>query len=156
MSGNERSHIISDPPRKEDSLGFAATSSSSAPRPGNDGDGYYSATPSLYSVNRGSAQQPSEIVTSQPQGTMSLAQTQALTGSHVVPDDTFDNRTETDGDSAYGSESLIGGDTVTLASYITDYRYENGRRYHSYRDGAYWGPNDEHGTNMNVKWKWEC
>ncbi|KAL2222325.1 S-adenosyl-L-methionine-dependent methyltransferase [Thermoascus aurantiacus ATCC 26904] len=23
------------------------------------------------------------------------------------------------------------------------YRYENGRRYHAYRDGAYWGPNDE-------------
>ncbi|KAE8151780.1 S-adenosyl-L-methionine-dependent methyltransferase [Aspergillus avenaceus] len=26
---------------------------------------------------------------------------------------------------------------------ITSYRYENGRRYHAYRDGAYWGPNDE-------------
>lgn len=43
-----------------------------------------------------------------------------------------------DRDSAYDSESLLGDDTVTLASYITDYRYENGRRYHAYRDGAYW------------------
>ncbi|KAL4944117.1 hypothetical protein BDV06DRAFT_116836 [Aspergillus oleicola] len=24
-----------------------------------------------------------------------------------------------------------------------DYRYENGRRYHAYRAGSYWGPNDE-------------
>lgn len=41
-------------------------------------------------------------------------------------------------DSAYDSESLLGDDTITLASYITEYRYENGRRYHAYRDGAYW------------------
>ncbi|RFU32225.1 hypothetical protein B7463_g4139, partial [Scytalidium lignicola] len=47
-----------------------------------------------------------------------------------------------DVDSAFGG-SLIGCDTDTLASYITDYRYENGRRYHAYRDGEYWGPNDE-------------
>ncbi|PGH14547.1 hypothetical protein AJ80_05867 [Polytolypa hystricis UAMH7299] len=31
----------------------------------------------------------------------------------------------------------------TLASTPGSYRYENGRRYHSYRDGAYWGPNDD-------------
>jgi len=42
-----------------------------------------------------------------------------------------------DNDSTYGG-SLIGCDTDTLASYITDYRYENGRRYHAYRDGEYW------------------
>ncbi|EAA58567.1 hypothetical protein AN6749.2 [Aspergillus nidulans FGSC A4] len=41
-------------------------------------------------------------------------------------------------DSAYGDDSLIGDDTQTLSTYITDYRYEFGRRYHSYRDGAYW------------------
>jgi hypothetical protein len=43
-----------------------------------------------------------------------------------------------DSDSAYDGESLLGDDTRSLASYITHYRYENGRRYHSYRDGAYW------------------
>ena len=48
-----------------------------------------------------------------------------------------------DHDSAYDSASLLGDDTDTLASFITDYRYENGRRYHSFRDGAYWGPNDD-------------
>ncbi|KAK2863678.1 hypothetical protein FQN49_004098 [Arthroderma sp. PD_2] len=31
----------------------------------------------------------------------------------------------------------------TLGSSTQAYRYENGRRYHAYRDGAYWGPNDE-------------
>jgi hypothetical protein len=41
-------------------------------------------------------------------------------------------------DSAYGDDSLIGDDTRTLSTYITDYRYEFGRRYHSYHDGAYW------------------
>ncbi|KAK8250909.1 S-adenosyl-L-methionine-dependent methyltransferase [Phyllosticta capitalensis] len=31
----------------------------------------------------------------------------------------------------------------TVASSVTTYRYENGRRYHAYRDGAYYQPNDE-------------
>lgn len=44
---------------------------------------------------------------------------------------------EDDNDSTFGS-SLIGSDTQTLASYITDYRYENGRQYHAFRDGEYW------------------
>ncbi|KDB21827.1 hypothetical protein H109_06217 [Trichophyton interdigitale MR816] len=42
-----------------------------------------------------------------------------------------------------GEGEMMGDDTKTLSTYITRYRYENGRRYHSYRDGAYWGPNDE-------------
>lgn len=32
---------------------------------------------------------------------------------------------------------------ASLASNITRYRYENGRRYHAYRDGTYYAPNDE-------------
>lgn len=46
-------------------------------------------------------------------------------------------------DSAYDSESLLGDDTMTLASFITECRVENGRRYHSYQDGSSWGPCDE-------------
>jgi hypothetical protein len=46
-------------------------------------------------------------------------------------------------DSGFDSESLLGDETDTLASSIMNYRIENGRQYHSYRDGAYWGPNDE-------------
>ena len=59
------------------------------------------------------------------------------TDDHIIEsyedsDDRFN-----DNDSAFGG-SLIGCDTDTLASFITDYRYENGRRYHAYRDGEYW------------------
>jgi len=64
----------------------------------------------------------------------------------VVPPGEDENFRSTD--SAYDSESLIGDDTTTLASYITDFRYENGRRYHTYKDGAYWGPNDEHANEL--------
>ncbi|KAF2281277.1 S-adenosyl-L-methionine-dependent methyltransferase [Westerdykella ornata] len=46
-------------------------------------------------------------------------------------------------DSGFDSGSLLGDDTDTLASSIMHYRMENGRQYHAYRDGAYWGPNDE-------------
>jgi hypothetical protein len=34
-------------------------------------------------------------------------------------------------------------DTTSLQSWITDYREENGRTYHAFRDGAYFQPNDE-------------
>ena len=53
-----------------------------------------------------------------------------------------------DNDSTYGG-SLIGCDTDTLASYITDYRYENGRRYHAYRDGEYWVTCSFHLLNLH-------
>jgi hypothetical protein len=32
---------------------------------------------------------------------------------------------------------------TSLRSSITDYVYENGRRYHAYHAGEYWGSNDE-------------
>lgn len=34
-------------------------------------------------------------------------------------------------------------DVTSLRSSITDYIYENGRRYHAYHAGSYWGSNDE-------------
>ena len=45
-------------------------------------------------------------------------------------------------DSALGSES---GSTrsASITSSIAGYKYENGRRYHAYREGAYYLPNDE-------------
>lgn len=51
-----------------------------------------------------------------------------------------------DGDSALGDDVL--SDTTSIASSITKYRYENGRRYHKYQEGAYWGPNDEAQNNQ--------
>jgi len=44
-----------------------------------------------------------------------------------------------DRDSAVGSE--------TTSSSVTDYRIENGRRYHAHHDGAYYLPNDEDEIN---------
>ena len=75
----------------------------------------------------------------------------ALSLDEVLPDSNahhddheftdYDNEGEeemyNDNDSAFGG-SLVGWDSDSLASYITDYRYENGRRYHAYRDGEYW------------------
>ena len=61
--------------------------------------------------------------------------------AHFDDDDSSD---VDDRDSAIGSiDSLLDMDTASLQSDIMRYRYENGRRYHSYHDGAYWGPNDE-------------
>lgn len=34
-------------------------------------------------------------------------------------------------------------DTTSISSSITEYQYENGRRYHNYRSGNYLMPNDE-------------
>lgn len=34
--------------------------------------------------------------------------------------------------------------TTSLKSDDVDYRFEHGRRYHAFDEGAYWLPNDEH------------
>ncbi|KAK8169402.1 S-adenosyl-L-methionine-dependent methyltransferase [Phyllosticta citrichinensis] len=49
---------------------------------------------------------------------------------------------EDDVDSAYGGEYAV-SDTTSVASTIWKHRFENGRRYHKYQEGAYWGPNDD-------------
>merc|ERR1712230_286291 len=46
-----------------------------------------------------------------------------------------------DADSAYGSS--VASSSVSLASSITHYKYENGRRYHAFREGEYYLPSDE-------------
>lgn len=48
---------------------------------------------------------------------------------------------DADVDSAY-AESVY-SETTSLSSSIFDYQYENGRRYHSYKAGQYFAPNDE-------------
>ena len=45
-------------------------------------------------------------------------------------------------DSAIG-DSDISSFTTSIASSVLNYVYENGRRYHSYREGQYLFPNDE-------------
>lgn len=54
--------------------------------------------------------------------------------SYLQLDDGNDN----DHDSTYCDDTLLRDDTKSLTSYMTEYRYEYGRRYHAFRDGAYW------------------
>ncbi|KAF2452932.1 methyltransferase domain-containing protein [Lineolata rhizophorae] len=50
----------------------------------------------------------------------------------------------TDGDSSYETDSVAGGSEMTsLSSSVRDYTFENGRRYHRFREGAYNFPNDD-------------
>lgn len=42
-------------------------------------------------------------------------------------------------DSGFEDQSVL---TESVRSSIYDYRYENGRRYHAYKEGAYFMPND--------------
>lgn len=44
-------------------------------------------------------------------------------------------------DSSYGTS--VATDTTSIKSDILNYRFENGRRYHAFKAGAYLYPNDE-------------
>lgn len=46
-------------------------------------------------------------------------------------------------DGCSDDDALSLSSSRSLASIITRYRYENGRRYHAYRDGLYFMPNDD-------------
>ena len=46
-------------------------------------------------------------------------------------------------DSAFGEASDASSYATSLVSEATNFQYENGRRYHSYREGQYVLPNDE-------------
>lgn len=52
-----------------------------------------------------------------------------------------ENNDYADADSALGSEQ--GSSTASISSSILNYRTENGRTYHSYKEGKYLAPNDE-------------
>ncbi|CAO1603162.1 hypothetical protein XANCAGTX0491_006754 [Xanthoria calcicola] len=92
--------------------------------------------------------QPSHL---QPSQTSSRPDLQSQPQSLIALDDDDDNDTPIDdssssayADSAYDdNNSLNESITDTLDSAYSRYRWENGRRYHAFRDGAYWGPNDD-------------
>lgn len=52
-------------------------------------------------------------------------------------DDTFD------GDSAFSGHFGSSTRHTSLKSFVSDYIYENGRRYHAFRQGEYHIPNDD-------------
>jgi SAM-dependent methyltransferase len=55
---------------------------------------------------------------------------------------THQSREDSDADSAWGGDSYQSTST-SLASSVLNYKYENGRRYHAFREGEYVLPNDE-------------
>ncbi|KAK4658160.1 hypothetical protein QC762_204300 [Podospora pseudocomata] len=59
--------------------------------------------------------------------------------AHIQADD--EEPDETDVDSSWGEDAV--SSTASISSSILDYRKENGRTYHAYRDGKYLIPNDE-------------
>jgi hypothetical protein len=61
------------------------------------------------------------------------------TGLLTMEADTYDH------DSTFGDgSSEVGGSTTTsIRSAITKYEFEHGRRYHAYKSGQYFFPNDE-------------
>jgi hypothetical protein len=58
-------------------------------------------------------------------------------------DSEYDKYLEDDDNDADRMSFCASTGGASLASNVTRYRYENGRRYHSYRDGTYYAPNDE-------------
>jgi hypothetical protein len=48
-----------------------------------------------------------------------------------------------DVDSAYAESIGDYSESTSAASSVFDHQYENGRRYHSYKAGQYFAPNDE-------------
>lgn len=63
----------------------------------------------------------------------------APTDVHIEVED--QQSLESDTDSALGSETA--SSTTSIASSVLNYQYENGRRYHAFRSGAYVLPNDD-------------
>ncbi|KAL1989555.1 hypothetical protein VTN49DRAFT_6752 [Thermomyces lanuginosus] len=71
-------------------------------------------------------------------GSSTQEQTTNTTNSavaNVAVDTSYEN------DSAYGDE--LSSYSASLTSSVLDFRQENGRRYHNFRDGSYLLPNDE-------------
>ncbi|KAJ4166592.1 hypothetical protein NW765_007833 [Fusarium oxysporum] len=65
-----------------------------------------------------------------------MAQPQQVDPAAIVPDNTIE-----DTDSSLGED--LQSSTASISSSILNYRRENGRTYHAYKDGKYALPNDE-------------
>ncbi|KAI5843100.1 S-adenosyl-L-methionine-dependent methyltransferase [Morchella snyderi] len=61
----------------------------------------------------------------------------STSGPELVVDQDYVNQSDSDYNSSFVT------DTTSLKSSILDYIYENGRRYHRYKEGSYMLPNDE-------------
>ncbi|KYG41676.1 hypothetical protein M433DRAFT_169355 [Acidomyces richmondensis BFW] len=66
---------------------------------------------------------------------------EAIPAVALETDDSGDGSSISDTDSAIGSWTSTR--TQSLTSTVTDFKYENGRRYHAFREGDYHLPNDD-------------
>ncbi|KAE8367100.1 putative methyltransferase [Aspergillus caelatus] len=66
-----------------------------------------------------------------------------MCSSHPNADPPIDPEADADLYSDEDYSSATGSSTTSLSSSILNYQYENGRRYHAYRQGEYVIPNDE-------------
>ncbi|TAQ85201.1 hypothetical protein B7494_g6477 [Chlorociboria aeruginascens] len=55
----------------------------------------------------------------------------------------IDSGTDAQSDAGYETDSVGGSASTSLTSGVRDYAFENGRRYHRFREGAYNFPNDD-------------
>ncbi|PYI14631.1 TAM domain methyltransferase [Aspergillus violaceofuscus CBS 115571] len=62
--------------------------------------------------------------------------------SHPNIDEQIQIDTSDDNDSLLDAQSIVGSN-LTISSTVRDYCFENGRRYHAYRNGQYPMPNDQ-------------
>jgi SAM-dependent methyltransferase len=65
----------------------------------------------------------------------------------TIREQTYDTSSASDDrwelDSGIGSASAFSSSTTSLSPSIMDFKTENGRRYHAYKEGTYYLPNDE-------------
>ncbi|KAF2842832.1 S-adenosyl-L-methionine-dependent methyltransferase [Patellaria atrata CBS 101060] len=80
---------------------------------------------------------------SEPNPTSSITEDAAATPANTGPAHVPIEAEEigSDADSAFGDDSQSW--TTSIKSSIMNYKYENGRRYHAFKDGSYFLPNDE-------------
>lgn len=86
--------------------------------------------------------EPNSSSTPLPVQSESVPQNEPIETATVPPPVQDPNEEDDEHDSALDAASRQ-SDTTSLRSDITKYRFENNRRYHAYKDGEYWGPNDE-------------
>ncbi|PYH99943.1 methyltransferase family protein [Aspergillus ellipticus CBS 707.79] len=99
-------------------------------------------SPSRTTSNQAAASDPPQLTEPSESAPPNLPQSAAPVATEHGGDSSDSDEAERDDEFSDYAEDFA-SDTTSLNSEITSYRFENGRRYHSYKDGAYWGPNDE-------------
>lgn len=84
--------------------------------------------------------QESQELTEEEQAAHALENTQAAEQAETSIQ--VDNYSERGSDAGYESDSLVSAST-SMGSSVRDFSFENGRRYHKFREGTYNFPNEE-------------